>query len=87
VALYEKHTRTKGEVEAEEEVAAHQQIPERERESSDRAWIMNAQQCHFWQLGEYTAASDKTTTKGKPRPRTIPNLIPNPIPSSHSHLQ
>lgn len=24
--------------------------------------IMDAQQCHFWQIGEYSAASDKTTT-------------------------
>jgi len=26
--------------------------------------IMDAQQCHFWQIGEYSAASDKTTTSG-----------------------
>ncbi|KAM8708833.1 hypothetical protein ACLKA7_015753 [Drosophila subpalustris] len=62
-------------VEAEEEKSLPTNRSKKIPGSSDRAWIMNAQQCHFWQLGECTAASDKTTTKG--RPRTIP--IPNPI--------
>jgi len=24
--------------------------------------IMDAQQCHFWQIGQYSTASDKTTS-------------------------